>query len=94
MLNADAFIFWKRKEPDLTAGQALMAKLVMSPKVQAMYSQITGSIPVRTDVDLSGEGWSSGQRETAAAQREAMKAGQVVISLAHNMPSRTRSAPR
>jgi glucose/mannose transport system substrate-binding protein len=85
VLNADAFLFWKRKEPDLTAGQLLMAKLVMSAKVQAMYSQITGSIPVRTDVDLSGEGWSDGQRETARAQRAAMQAGQVVLSLAHNM---------
>jgi glucose/mannose transport system substrate-binding protein len=85
VLNADAFIFWKRKEADLIAGQMLMAKLVMDPKVQTMYSQITGSIPVRTDVDLSGAGWSSGQRETAGAQRDAMKAGQVVLSLAHNM---------
>ena len=85
VLNADAFIFWKRAEPDLTAGQTLMAKLVMQREVQEMYSRVTGSIPVRTDVDLSGEGWSDGQRETARAQREAMAAGQVVLSLAHNM---------
>lgn len=56
LLNADAFIFWQRKEPDLQAGQTLMAQLVMDPAIQTMYSQITGSIPVRTDVDLSGEG--------------------------------------
>jgi glucose/mannose transport system substrate-binding protein len=85
LLNADAFIFWQRKEPDLQAGQTLMAQLVMDPAIQTMYSQITGSIPVRTDVDLSGTGWSDGQRRTAAALKEAVTANQAVLSLAHNM---------
>jgi len=85
LLNADAFIFWQRKEPDLQAGQALMAQLVMDPAIQTMYSQITGSIPVRTDVDLSGEGWSDGQRRTAAALKDAIASNQAVLSLAHNM---------
>ena len=40
LLNADAFIFWQRKEPDLQAGQTLMAQLVMDPAIQTMYSQI------------------------------------------------------
>ena len=85
LLNADAFIFWQRKEADLQAGQTLMAQLVMDPAIQTMYSQITGSIPVRTDVDLSGAGWSDGQRRTAAALKEAVAANQAVLSLAHNM---------
>ena len=85
LLNADAFIFLQRKEPDLQAGQTLMAQLVMDPAIQTMYSQITGSIPVRTDVDLSGEGWSDGQRRTAAALKDAIASNQAVLSLAHNM---------
>lgn len=85
LLNADAFIFWQRKEPDLQAGQTLMAQLVMDPAIQTMYSQITGSIPVRTDVDLSGEGWSDGQRRTGAALKDAIASNQAVLSLAHNM---------
>lgn len=85
LLNADAFIFWERKEPDLQAGQALMAQLVMDPTIQTMYSQITGSIPVRTDVDLSGAGWSDGQRRTAAALKDAVASNQAVLSIAHNM---------
>ncbi|MFL6838255.1 MAG: ABC transporter substrate-binding protein [Bradyrhizobium sp.] len=85
LLNADAFIFWQRKEADLQAGQTLMAQLVMDPAIQTMYSQITGSIPVRTDVDLSGEGWSDGQRRTAAALKDAVANNQAVLSLAHNM---------
>jgi glucose/mannose transport system substrate-binding protein len=85
LLNADAFIFWQRKEEDLRAGQMLMAQLVMDPAIQTMYSQITGSIPVRTDVDLAGPGWSDGQRRTAAALKDAMATNQAVLSLAHNM---------
>jgi glucose/mannose transport system substrate-binding protein len=50
-----------------------------------MYSQITGSIPVRTDVDLSGAGWSAGQVEAARTLKEAVAANQSVLSLAHNM---------
>ncbi len=85
VLNADAFIFWQRKEADLQAGQKLMANLVMSPDTQRMYSQITGSIPVRSDMDLSGPGWSDGQRDAASGLRGAMGANQVMLSLAHNM---------
>src|SRR5262249_42747058 len=85
LLNADAFIFWQRTEADLQAGQALMAQLVMDPTIQTMYSQITGSIPVRSDVDLAGAGGSDGQRRTAAALKEAVAANQAVLSLAHNM---------
>ena len=85
ILNADAFIFWQRKEADLQAGQKLMAELVMQPEIQTMYSQITGSIPVRTDVDLSGAGWSDGQREAAKTLKDAVAVNQVVLSVAHNM---------
>jgi glucose/mannose transport system substrate-binding protein len=85
LLNADAFIFWQRSEPDLQAGQTLMAQLVMDPAIQTMYSQITGSIPVRTDVDLAVAGWSDGQRRTASALKDAVANNQAVLSLAHNM---------
>ena len=85
ILNADAFIFWRREEPDLIAGQTLLANLTMAPATQTMYSQITGSIPVRSDVDLSGPGWSDGQRDAAAGLRRATGANRVMLSLAHNM---------
>jgi glucose/mannose transport system substrate-binding protein len=85
VLNADSFIFWQQKQPDLQAGQRLMAELVMSPDVQRLYSQTTGSVPVRTDMDIAGPGWSPEQQEMAAALKQAMAADQVVLSLAHNM---------
>ncbi len=84
-LNADSFIFWKNKAPDLQAGQTLFANLVMQPATQEMYSKITGSIPARTDVDLTGAGFTDGQRNAAAGLVDAIKNDRVVLSLAHNM---------
>jgi glucose/mannose transport system substrate-binding protein len=84
-LNSDEFIFWQKKEPEFREGQKLLAKIVMSKDFGPMYSQITGSIPVRTDTDLSAEGFSDGQREAAQAMAQAVKANRVVLSLGHNM---------
>jgi glucose/mannose transport system substrate-binding protein len=85
VLNADSMIFWQRPEPDLQAGQQLLARLMMQKDVQEKYSQTTGSIPVRIDIDLSGSAWSDGQRDAAAALIETFKSGRVLLSLAHNM---------
>jgi glucose/mannose transport system substrate-binding protein len=85
VLNADSMIFWQRKEPDLAAGQQLLAKLMMQKDVQEQYSQTTGSIPVRTDVDLSGPKWTDGQREASAVLIDSFKSKRVLLSLAHNM---------
>ena len=85
VLNADSMIFWARKEPDLAAGQQLLAKLMMQKDVQEKYSQTTGSIPVRTDVDLSGPAWTDGQREASAVLNDSFKSKRVLLSLAHNM---------
>jgi glucose/mannose transport system substrate-binding protein len=84
-LNSDEFIFWQEKQPELQEGQKLLAKIVMAKEFGPMYSQITGSIPVRTDTDLSAEGFSDGQREAAHAMAESVKSNRVLLSLAHNM---------
>ena len=85
VLNADCFIFWQQKAADLQAGQKLFAEIVMQPATQEMYSKITGSIPARTDVDLSAPGFTDGQRNSAQNLRDAIAQGRVVLSLAHNM---------
>jgi glucose/mannose transport system substrate-binding protein len=58
---------------------------MMQKDVQEKYSQTTGSIPVRTDIDMSGPTWSDGQRGAAAALVDAFKSKRVLLSLAHNM---------
>jgi glucose/mannose transport system substrate-binding protein len=85
VLTADCFIFWQQKAADLQAGQKLFAELVMQPSTQEMYSKITGSIPARTDVDLTAPGFTDGQRNSAQNLRDAIAQGRVVLSLAHNM---------
>lgn len=85
VLNADSVIFWKHDEPDLIAGQKLLARLILQKDVQEKYSQATGSIPVRTDIDLSGPGWTDGQRTAAAVRREVIRTGRMLLSFAHNM---------
>ena len=84
-LNSDEFIFWQKKQPEFQAGQKLLANIVMAKDFGPMYCTITGSIPVRTDTDLSAEGFSDGQREAAHALADSVKANRVVLSLAHNM---------
>lgn len=84
-LNADCFMFWKQKAADLQAGQKLFAEIVMQPATEEMYSKITGSIPARTDVDLTAEGFTDGQRNSAQNLRDAIGENRVVLSLAHNM---------
>jgi glucose/mannose transport system substrate-binding protein len=84
-LNADCFIFWRPKGADIEAGQKLFAEIVMQTATQEMYSKITGSIPARTDTNLSVEGFSAGQRNSAQNLRDAIAQDRVVLSLAHNM---------
>jgi glucose/mannose transport system substrate-binding protein len=84
-LNSDEFIFWNKPQPEYQAGQQLLAKIVMAKDFGPMYSQITGSIPVRTDTDLTADGFSDGQREAARSMDEAVRSNRVVLSLAHNM---------
>ncbi len=59
----------------------------MQPATQEMYSQITGSIPVRTDVDLSGRRLvpTASADCGAASERRYRQAIACVLSLAHNM---------
>ena len=85
VLNADSMIFWKRSEPDLIAGQQLLARLMMQKDVQEKYSQTTGSLPARTDADLSGPGWTDDQRAAAAARADAIATGRMLMSFVHNM---------
>ena len=84
-LNSDEFMFWQKPQPEFQEGQKLLAKIVMSKEFGPLFCQITGSIPVRTDTDLSAEGFNDQQREAAHSMGEAARANRVVLSLAHNM---------
>ncbi|HEY8682059.1 MAG TPA: ABC transporter substrate-binding protein, partial [Rhodanobacter sp.] len=84
-LNSDEFMFWQKPQPEFQEGQKLLAKIVMAKEFGPLFCQITGSIPVRTDTDLSAEGFNDQQREASHSMGEAARANRVVLSLAHNM---------
>jgi glucose/mannose transport system substrate-binding protein len=84
-LNSDEFIFWGSKRPEYQEGQKLLAKIVMSKELGQLFCQVTGSIPVRTDTDLTEAGYNDQQREASRAMAEAAKSNRLVLSLAHNM---------
>lgn len=85
VLNSDSFIFWQVKDPSLQAGQTLFANGLMTKKGQMAFPQVSGGIPARADIDLSGPNWSDGQREQISSLAEAISADTVVLTLSQNM---------
>jgi glucose/mannose transport system substrate-binding protein len=84
-LNADGLIFWETKNADYLAGQKITAQVAMGKEFNRIFTQINGSIPVRTDIELTGAAFQDCQRDAAANLAAAVSADQVVLSLAHNM---------
>jgi len=50
---ADSFDFPKKNDAAEAKGQALLAEVIMDPKVQVEFSIKKGSIPIRADIDNS-----------------------------------------
>lgn len=51
--GGDIFLFPKQDDPEVEAAQLRMASMMISPRVQALFNTAKGSLPVRSDVDLS-----------------------------------------
>jgi glucose/mannose transport system substrate-binding protein len=84
-MNADGLIFWDTKNADYAAGQKIAAKVAMGQEFNRVFTQINGSIPVRSDIDLSDAAYQPCQRDAGANLAGAVAANQVVMSLGHNM---------
>ena len=54
VIGGDIFVQPKIDDPAAKAAQVKMAELVMSPAMQIAFNTKKGSVPVRTDVDVSG----------------------------------------
>jgi glucose/mannose transport system substrate-binding protein len=85
LLNADSFVFWQQKDEDLQEGQKLLAKIIMGKTFGPVFSGITGSIPVRSDVDLKSPAFTDNQRDVVHAFGEAIQNKTVILSLGQNM---------
>ncbi len=84
ILNSDSVVFFKQKDPDYIAGQDLLAHLIMTKDFQTVFNQSKGSIPARMDVDI-GQGFNPCQKLSQKDLNASLKAGTVVLSMAHNM---------
>jgi glucose/mannose transport system substrate-binding protein len=51
--GGDVFIFPKNDNPEIEAAQIRLAKLMLSKEVQVAFNLAKGSLPVRSDIDLS-----------------------------------------
>ncbi len=51
--GGDVFLFPKQDDPDVEAAQLKLAGMMVNPRVQALFNNAKGSLPVREDVDLS-----------------------------------------
>jgi glucose/mannose transport system substrate-binding protein len=84
ILNSDSVIFFKQQNPDVVAGQELLAHLIMSPEFQTIFNQAKGSIPARLDVSLE-QGFNPCQQAAQKDLQASVAAGDLVLSMAHNM---------
>jgi glucose/mannose transport system substrate-binding protein len=53
VMGGDVFAFAKIKDADQTAAQDLLAKILVEPETQLKFNAKKGSVPVRTDIDVS-----------------------------------------
>lgn len=85
ILNADSVVFFEQNDPDYIEGQQLLAKTIMSPEFQVTFNVAKGSIPSRTDVDLSTGGFTKCQEMSLEDLKASVDEGTLVRSMAHNM---------
>ena len=84
-MNSDGLIFWDTKNPDYAEGQKITAKVAMGTEFGKLFTQINGSLPARSDIDLSDAAYQECQRDGAKNLSGAIAADQVVMSLGQNM---------
>jgi glucose/mannose transport system substrate-binding protein len=53
VMGGDVFAFPKTKDPAAQKAQVVLAKMMLEPETQIAFNTKKGSIPVRTDVDVS-----------------------------------------
>ncbi|WP_424929713.1 ABC transporter substrate-binding protein [Amaricoccus tamworthensis] len=85
ILNADSVVFFNQTDPDYVEGQKLLASTIMSPEFQVTFNVAKGSIPSRTDVDLSTGGFTQCQQKGLEDLKASVDEGTLVRSMAHNM---------
>lgn len=71
LMGGDVFVFPKQKDGSVSAAQAKLESLMLSPEIQLAFNAKKGSVPVRTDVDTSS--MDACARKGAAALKDARR---------------------
>ena len=78
--NSDVFVMFKQGDT-VSAEQGALAKAIMSPDFQAAFNKVKGSVPARTDVDVSG--FDACGQKAYAELKAAAEGGTLFGSMAH-----------
>jgi glucose/mannose transport system substrate-binding protein len=54
LIQGDAFVFPKTKNPDAVRAQKLLATTMLSPSAQLEFNKLKGSLPILSNVDAAG----------------------------------------
>jgi glucose/mannose transport system substrate-binding protein len=90
LYNVDSFAMFDVEGEDRQAGQALLAELIVGETFQVAFNLNKGSIPVRTDIDMSQ--FDSCAQTSAAEMQATAEAGTLLPSYAHGMALRGAQA--
>jgi glucose/mannose transport system substrate-binding protein len=90
LYNVDSFAMFDVDGEDRQAGQALLAELIVGPTFQIAFNLNKGSIPVRTDIDMTQ--FDSCAQTSAAEMQATAEAGTLLPSYAHGMALRGAQA--
>ena len=81
--NIDSFAFFKLKDKNNTQAQHQLAKTILTPNFQLIFNKAKGSIPVRTDLDISD--WDACAKSSMKTYIEGINLNKVVPSWSHGM---------
>ncbi|MGF1773736.1 ABC transporter substrate-binding protein [Vibrio wakamikoensis] len=81
--NVDSFAFFEIKDESNVAAQKALAATILDKKFQEVFNLNKGSIPVRTDMDMSA--FDQCALDSMASFKATAKTGDLVPSMAHGM---------
>ncbi|ASU22557.1 sugar ABC transporter substrate-binding protein [Vibrio qinghaiensis] len=81
--NVDSFVFFELTDADNKQAQKALAATIIDPKFQEVFNLNKGSIPVRTDMNMSK--FDQCALDSMAAFKATAKSNNLVPSIAHGM---------
>ena len=81
--NVDSFAMFRLNNEDNTRAQQDLARTILEPEFQTVFNQAKGSIPVRTDMDMSS--FDACAQSSMEAFKRTARDGGLVPSFAHGL---------